>query len=375
MDHEMDHLICIEDFEKVAVPKWDENAAGYYTSGADEEITLSENISAFRDIRILPRMMQKDVSHRDLSTTFMGCNVDFPIGVAPTAMHCMCHDEGECATAKAASSMNTVYIQSTLSTKSIEEIAEASPSGLKWFQLYIYKDRQVTESLVRRVEEAGYCALVLTVDAPLFGKRRKDARNKFKLPPQFSLANFVVNDEKSNRVNESEGGSGINEYVASLFDQSLTWKDLSWLKSITDLPIIVKGVLHPEDATIAASLGVKGVIVSNHGARQIDTSPATVRVLESVVEALKDKNVEVYLDGGIRTGNDVFKALALGAKGVFVGRPILYGLTLGGADGVARVLNILREELSLTMALCGVASIEDISRDYVVTPSQLKHKL
>jgi len=329
-------------------------------------------------------MLKRDVTDRNLSTEFLGRRVNFPIGIAPTAMHCMCDDEGECATARAASRLETVYIQSTLSTQSIESVAQASlllssespsTSSPKWFQLYIYKDREVTLSLVRRAEEAGFLALVLTVDAPLFGKRRRDARNKFKLPDRFKLANFVADDDKSTKVNSSAGGSGINEYVSSLFDQSLTWKDVDWLKSITDLPIIVKGILHPSDALAAASCGVSGVIVSNHGARQVDTSPPTINLLEGIVDVLKDTAVEVFLDGGIRTGSDVFKALALGAKGVFVGRPILYGLTVGGEEGVDRILQLLRDELSLTMALCGATSIQDISRDYVITPAQLKHKL
>ncbi|KOX77088.1 Peroxisomal (S)-2-hydroxy-acid oxidase GLO5 [Melipona quadrifasciata] len=222
----------------------------------------------------------------------------------------------------AAQGAGTIYVLSTISTSSIEEVAEAAPNAIKWFQLYIYKDRNVTLNLVSRAERAGFKALVLTVDAPLFGDRRLDIKNKFSLPSHLRLGNFE--GELSTKINNAESGSGLNEYVMSLFDASVTWNDIKWLKSITKLPLVLKGILTPQDALLAIEYGAAAIVVSNHGARQIDTIPATIEALSEITKAVNGR-IEIYMDGGVRQGVDVLKALALGAKMVFVGRPMLWG--------------------------------------------------
>ncbi|XP_049793259.1 uncharacterized protein LOC126203064 [Schistocerca nitens] len=362
---ESQKFVCLDDYEKHASTVLPRNALDYYASGAGREHTLKLNRNAFKVLRIRPRMM-RNVSKRDMSTTVLGNCVSVPFGIAPTAMQRMAHQDGECATARAAGMMGTIFTLSTLSTSSIEEVAEAAPSTIKWFQLYIYKDRAVTEDLVRRAEKAGFKALVLTVDAPMFGIRDADIRNKFSLPPHLMLANFrgVFADSV-----QSSGGSGINEYVKNMFDASLTWNDVKWLKSITSLPIVVKGILTAEDAVMAVDSGVDAIQVSNHGARQLDCTPAPIEVLAEIVHAVNDR-CEIYLDGGVREGIDVFKALALGAKMVFIGRPAIWGLAASGQEGVKEVLDILKCEFDHAMALSGCAKLGDIQRDMVVPDTQ-----
>ncbi|KAJ9591427.1 hypothetical protein L9F63_002033, partial [Diploptera punctata] len=358
-------FVCVSDYERHAFNLLPKNALDYYRSGAGEEFTLSLNRDAFRRLRIRPRCM-RDVSRRNLSSTVLGCNVSMPVGVAPTAMQRMAHPDGECANARAVGAMGGIFILSTLSTSSLEEVAAAAPETIKWFQLYIYNDRDVTRKLVERAEKAGYKALVLTVDAPMFGIRNADVRNKFTLPPHLSLANFE--GHKATDVNKSEAGSGINEYVKKLFDQSLTWNDVMWLKGITKLPLVLKGILTAEDAIIAADLGSAGILVSNHGARQVDCTPASIEALPEIVKAVEGR-CEIYLDGGIRQGTDVFKALALGAKMVFMGRPALWGLTVAGEDGVKSILNLIKTELDSVLALTGCAIMKDIKKDMIVHES------
>lgn len=360
-------LVCVRDFEEYACQRLDRNALDYYKSGAGHEQTLRDNKEAFTRWRIRPRML-RDVSRRDLSTTVLGEKITFPVGVAPTAMQRMAHPDGEEATARASASVGTVMILSTLSTTSLEDVAQAAPEGLRWFQLYVYKDRPVTEQLVRRAEKCGYKAIVLTVDAPTFGIRLADVRNKFLLPPHLRLANFFPEDGKSYGARSSKGGSGINEYVASMFDATITWKDLAWLKSITNLPIVVKGVLTGEDAKLALEHGASAILVSNHGARQLDGVPATIDVLSEIVNAVNGC-CEVYLDGGVSTGTDVFKALALGARAVFVGRPNLWGLVCKGEEGSRSVLKILQNEFDTAMTLSGCAAIRDIESSMLINQS------
>ncbi|KAK9702101.1 FMN-dependent dehydrogenase [Popillia japonica] len=384
----MRELVCVKDFEKYAASVLSKNALDYYKSGAGQETTLHNNRNAFSKLRIKPRFLT-DVSKRDLSTTILGRKISMPIGISPTAMQRMAHPEGECANARAAATHGTVFILSTIATSSIEQIAEAAPNGLNWFQLYIYVDREVTRNLVRRAEKAGFKALVLTIDTPFFGLRLADVRNQFSLPPHLRFANFV--GEKSTKINEKvEGsglnkyveklfdpsltwsdvkeGSGLNKYVEKLFDPSLTWSDVKWLQTITSLPIIIKGVLTKEDAEIAASLGVQGILVSNHGARQVDGVPASIEALPEIVNAVGDR-VEVYLDGGVTDGTDVLKALALGAKMVFIGRPALWGLAYGGEEGVKKILSILKKEFDFALALTGCRNPQDITKSMVVHES------
>nr|CAD7262176.1 unnamed protein product [Timema shepardi] len=383
----MARFVCVDEYEQYALRHLDKNALDYYKSGAGDEITLGQNKTAFNRLLIRPRCL-RDVSQCDASTTVLGNKVAMPVGVSPTAMQRMAHPDGECANAKGYQLNNknlpvsvvegskgvtlvldrpaddgetgfkipllvrwVPYLFSALlSTSSIEEVAAAAPNTIKWFQLYIYKDRDVTRQLVERAERANFKALVLTVDASLFGIRRSDVRNKFTLPPHLTLANFT--NEKATDVNKSEKGSGINEYVASLFDSKITWEDVKWLKRITKLPIVLKGILTAEDAVIGADLGVAAILVSNHGARQVDTTPASIEALPEIVRAVEGR-VEVYLDGGVRGGTDVFKALALGARMVFMGRPPLWGLVHSGQEGVKDVLAIVKWEFDTTLALTG----------------------
>lgn len=357
----MARLVCVEDYEKYALQNLPPHVRDYYKSGAGAEHSLIWNREAFRKFRIRPRFL-RDVSKRDTSTTVLGQRVSMPLGVAPTAMQRMAHPDGECANARAAQAAGTVFILSTISTSSIEEVAEAAPKGVKWFQLYVYKDRNVTLDLVQRAERAGFKALVLTVDAPMFGDRRADLRNKFALPGHLRFANFEGN--LAQRINSAKTGSGLNEYVTDLFDASVGWEDVKALKSATKLPIILKGILTAEDAILAVKSGASGIIVSNHGARQIDSIPATIEVLPEIVDAVGDK-LEVYMDGGVTQGIDVFKALALGARMVFFGRPMLWGLCYGGEEGARTILELMRKEIDQAFALTGCTSVKDITRDMV----------
>lgn len=336
-------------------------AYDYYASGAEDEWTLEENRNAFARILFRPRILI-DVSKIDMTTTVLGYNISMPIMVAPTAFQKMAHPEGEYATARAASAANTAMVLSSWATSSVEEVASTGP-GLRFFQLYVYKDRNVVAQLVRRAEAAGFKAIALTVDTPRLGRREADIKNRFTLPPHLTLKNFEGLDlGKMDQANDS----GLASYVAGQIDRTLSWKDVKWLQTITTLPIIVKGVVTAEDTRLAIQAGVAGILVSNHGARQLDYAPATISALEEVVLAAQGR-VPVFLDGGVRRGTDVFKALALGASGVFVGRPVVFSLAAEGETGVRKVLQMLRDEFELTMALNGCTSLKEITRQHIVT--------
>ncbi|WP_437754479.1 alpha-hydroxy acid oxidase [Sorangium sp. So ce1389] len=352
-------LLTIDDFERAARARLSRMAYDYYRSGADEGRTLRENRRAFRRLEIHYRVLV-DVAERDMSTTLLGTTVPFPILVAPTAYQRLAHPDGELASSRATSELGTIFTLSTLSTTSLEAVAEASP-GPKWFQLYVHKDRGLTRSLVERAEAAGYRALMLTVDTPLLGRRIADVRNGFALPEGLVMANLL---DATAGVPVAERGSLLAAYVASRHDASLTWRDVEWLGSLTRLPILLKGIIRPDDAVRALSCGAAGVIVSNHGARQLDGSPATIEVLPAVADAVAGRCL-VLMDGGVRWGTDVLKALALGARAVLVGRPVLWGLAALGVEGVARVLAALRDELSIAMALAGCPTLASIDRDLV----------
>jgi len=255
-------------------------------------------------------------------------------------------------------------ILSTLSTRPVEAVVAAA-SGPVWFQLYVYRDRGATEALVRRAEAAGCRALVLTVDAPLLGRRERDVRNRFRLPPGLSVANMLP--EGYGDLPPVDADSGLAAYVAALLDPSLSWKDVAWLRSITELPVVVKGIVRPDDALRAAEVGAAGIVVSNHGGRQLDTAPATLDVLPEIADALAAHGhaIELLLDGGVRRGTDVLKALALGARAVLLGRAILWGLAADGEAGAAYVLRLLRDELDLAMALAGAPNVAAITRDLI----------
>ncbi len=353
-------FVNIFDFETAAHTKLPKVAYDYYASGASDEITLRENHAAYERIKLKPRVL-RDISKRDLTTTLLGQTISMPILVAPTAFHRMAHPEGEVATARAAGKAGAIMILSTLSTSSIEEVMSEA-TGTAWFQLYAYKDRGATMSLVRRAETAGCTAIALTVDAQIWGRRERDVKNRFRLPKGLSIKNLMLTGKE--RFPKEEADSGLAAYVSWQFDPALSWKDVDWLCSTTKLPVLLKGVLHPEDARLAIEHGAAGIIVSNHGARQLDTVPATVEVLSEIVEAV-DGKIDMLVDGGIRRGTDVVKAIALGAKAVGVGRPIIWGLAIDGEQGVKRVLEILRKEFELAMRLCGCTSVQEITPELI----------
>jgi 4-hydroxymandelate oxidase len=359
----MESWVNLLELETLAQQQMSPMVFDYYAGGAEDEITLRENRAAFGRIALRPRMLV-DVNVIDTSTTVLGQQVSSPILVAPMAMHRLGHLDGELATARGAGAADTLMVVSTLATVSLEEIAAVASAPL-WFQLYVYKDREITRALVQRARAAGYKALCLTVDAPHAGRRERDVRNHFALPPELQLANF--SGPEMRMMPKEEGGSGLSAYIARMMDLTLTWKDVAWLKSLAEMPLLVKGILTAEDARLAVEHGADGIVVSNHGGRQLDTAIATLEALPEVVEAAAGR-AEVYLDGGIRRGTDVVKALALGARAVLIGRPVLWGLALAGADGVQRVLEMLRHELRETMLLAGCPTIASMSKALVKVP-------
>ncbi|KAJ8290551.1 hypothetical protein GJAV_G00014380 [Gymnothorax javanicus] len=358
--------VSVIDYELEAKKILPKAVFDYYFSGADDQETLADNVAAFSRWRLYPRVL-RDVSQVDMSVSVLGQTLSMPVCVAATAMQRMAHPDGETATMRACSAAGTGMMLSSWATSTIEEVAEVSPTGVRWLQLYIYKDRDLTLSLVRRAEKAGYTGIFVTVDTPYLGRRRNDVRNRFKLPSHLRMANFDSPDMAFSSKKGYGDDSGLAVYVAQAIDPTLQWADISWLKKITALPVVLKGVLTAEDAKLALQYGVEGILVSNHGARQLDSVPATIDALPEIVEAVEGK-VEVFLDGGVRRGTDVLKALALGARAVFVGRPILWGLACGGDKGVGDILQMLREELRLALALAGCRSLKEVDKSVVRKP-------
>jgi 4-hydroxymandelate oxidase len=352
--------LTVDDYETIARGRMERSAYDYYAGGAGDERTLTANRAAFDAIRLRPRVLV-DVSAIDLATTVLGQAIDLPVLLSPTAFNRLAHPDGEIAAARAARAAGTIMIGSTLSTCTLEDVAAAC-GGPMWFQLYVYKDRAMTQELVARAEACGYRALVLTVDTPLLGRRYRDVRNNFVLPEGIAMRNFEAAMTDAARWGAQ---SSFSAYVHDLFDATLTWSAVDWLRAQTRLPILVKGILTGEDASLAVHAGVSGVIVSNHGGRQLDGAAASIDALAEVVDAVAGR-AEVLMDGGIRRGTDVLKALALGARAVCIGRPYLWGLAAAGEEGVGDVLRILRDELSLAMALSGRPAIASIDRSLVV---------
>ena len=349
----------VEDFEALARERLTQMAYDYYAGGAEDELTLRENREAFRR-RFLKYRVLVDVSERDTTTTLLGQPLPFPVILAPTSMHKLAHPEGELETARGASSLGALMTLSSISTVTMEDVAAAAPAAPRWFQLYCYSERSVTEMLVKRAYEAGYTALVVTVDVPLLGRRERDLRNIFTLPDGVRFANF-----EAVAAGPGDQGSALANWVATLQTPTLNWDDLAWLRSLAPMPMLLKGIVHPDDARRAVDLGVEGIWVSNHGGRQLDGAIASLDALPAVADAV-DGRTAVVLDGGVRRGTDVLKALASGADAVAVGRPQLWGLAADGSNGVRRVLEMLRDELSLAMALSGCRSIGEITPDLIV---------
>ena len=336
------HSIVMEcvnvfDYEALAEARLDPATWAFLAGGAGDEVTLRANRSAFERLQLRPRALI-DVSKIDTSTTVLGIPVKTPILLAPTGWQGLAHPEGECATARAIGMAGTVMAVSSYASRTLEQIANTA-TGPLWFQLSLnVPSRAISEQLVRRATQSGYRAIILTVDSPRSDRKERAERQGFHLPS--SPANF--------QQTEGETISGI-----------LTWEDLSWLRALTPLPLLLKGILSAEDARLAVEHGVDGIIVSNHGGRQLDGVPATIEVLPEIVEAVKGL-CEVYLDSGIRRGTDILKALALGTQAVLIGRPVLWGLAANGTDGVVRILEMVRAELELAMALAGRPTLASI---------------
>lgn len=349
-------LASLADFEKAARAKMDPMAYDYVSGAAGDEITLAWNHDAFGDLKLRSRVLV-DVSRIDTSTTVLGQPLAHPILLAPTAYHKLVHREGELATARGAAAAKAPLIVSSFATTKIEDIASVAPAPL-WFQLYVQPDRGFTRALVERVQAAGVRAIVLTVDTPVLGARNRETRIGFKLPAGMARENLVDLDAQ---VAAATHRPPEGQIYSAVLEPRLTWKDVDWLRSISKVPVLLKGILDADDAKRAVGSGANGIIVSNHGARNLDTVPATITALPRVTEAVSGR-IPVLMDGGIRRGTDVLKALALGASAVAIGRPYLYGLAVDGHNGVARVVDILRTELEMAMALTGRTTIAAIDR-------------
>ena len=357
----LERCVNVDEVEALARRRMRPADYDYYAGGAEDESTLARNRAGFSRYALLHRVLV-DVDRVDTSTEILGSAVQTPIAVAPTAYHCLVDPEGEVATARAAGAAGSLMVASTLATKSLEEIAEAA-TGPLWFQLYVDRDRGITERLIARAEAAGYRALALTVDTPRLGRRERDLRRKFSLKPGLGLANLM--SEGGDDLTRWEKYGSMAAYASALLDASLTWESIAWIRSLTRLPIVLKGIVRADDAQKAVDHGVAGVWVSNHGGRQLDGCEATVLALPSVVEAVNG-GAEVYVDGGIRRGTDVLKAIALGARAVMVGRPVLWGLAAGGERGVRYVLDGLKEELALSLALAGCPDLRSVDAGLIV---------
>jgi 4-hydroxymandelate oxidase len=348
--------VCLTDFEPLAQAKMSHMAWEFINAAAADETTLRWNMEAYQRIRLRPHVLQ-DVSHLDTRITLLGQEHAFPILLAPTACHKLLHPDGEVATARGASAANATLVISSFANTKLEDVA-TSTKGPLWFQLYVQRDRSFTHDVVQRAEGAGYEALCLTVDTPIAGVRNREARAHVALPPLPNMEGL-----KETAAGESYRGTAIYNPI---MDPSLNWKDVEWLRSLAKVPLVLKGVLNPEDADRAAKEGVAGIIVSNHGGRNLDTVPATIDALPLVTEKVAGR-MPVLVDGGIRRGTDVLKALALGANAVLIGRPYMYGLSVGGDLGVTKVVRILQTELQMAMALTGRTTIASVDRSVLWT--------
>jgi L-lactate dehydrogenase (cytochrome) len=347
----------------------------YVDGAADDEISLARSRSTFRDLEFQPNVL-RDVSHADTSTTILGRDVAYPFGFAPTGFTRMMHHEGESAVARVAERVRIPYALSTLGTTTPEDVAAAAPGADRWFQLYVWRDRDVSYALAQRAHESGFRTLILTVDLPVGGARLRDVRNGMTVPPSLTVRtavdgalhpswwlNFLTTEPLSFASLNSLGGT-VADSADRLFDPALNFDDLVWLREHWDGPIVVKGIQPVEDARRVIDLGANAVVLSNHGGRQLDRSPTPLLLVQPVVEAI-GADAEVYVDGGIMNGGDIIAAIALGARAAFVGRAYLYGLMAGGQDGVQRAADILTADIERTMKLLGVQSLAGLHPGHV----------
>jgi len=358
--------VAIAVLEQRAAEEMDPSAAAYVFAGAGSEETMAANRAAFARHRLVPRML-RDVAERDLSTTVLGTEMPAPLLLAPIGVQKVVHDDGELATARAAGALGVPMIASTVSHSTLEEIAEASDDGAAhWFQLYWSNDRRIVESFVRRAEDADYGAIVVTVDTFIPGWKPRDLQQAWAPFLQgMGVANFFqdpVFREGLEKTPEEDVGAATGHFLSVYVNPSLTWDDLEWLRELTSLPILVKGIQHVDDAREAASRGLDGIVVSNHGGRQVDGAIASLDALPPIAEAVGD-DLAVLFDSGIRGGSDIIKALALGADAVLLGRPYIWGLALEGRQGVETVLKMILADLDLTMALCGYTEPSQLGLD------------
>jgi isopentenyl diphosphate isomerase/L-lactate dehydrogenase-like FMN-dependent dehydrogenase len=364
-DQVPDHPTSWADWEAAAAAKLADGPRGYLFGGAGAEDSMRANLEAFRRWRIVPRML-RDVESRDLATTILGTAMPAPVLMAPVGVQSILHAEGELATARAAASQGVPMIASTAGSHTLEQIAEASGDAPRWYQLYWPRGEELAASFVHRAEAAGYTALVVTLDTALLGWRPRDLLGGY-LPflKSVGIANYLADPVFRSTLAappEEDPQGAVGQFVGVFSNPTVTWDDLAWLREQTSLPIVLKGVLHPDDAREAVARGVDGVIVSNHGGRQVDGAIATLDALPAVVDAVGD-DLTVLMDSGIRSGADAFKALALGARAILLGRPPMWGLAVGGEDGVRTVLRSFLAELDLTLALSGHASLETVGPD------------
>jgi len=345
-------IAAVADYEPYARERLDDNAWAYIASGAGDEITHRANRSAFDALSLSPRVLA-DVRGGSTALELFGQRFAHPIMIAPVAYQRLAHPDGELATVQAAAALEAGMMVSTLATCRLEDIARYAGAPL-WFQLYVQPDRGFTRELVQRAEAAGYSALVVTVDAPIAGIRNREQRARFHLPQGIGAVNL-----QGMRTPQPTLPPGTSQVFDGLMAHAATWKDIEQLRGLTRLPLILKGILHPDDADLALAHGVNGIVISNHGGRTLDTLPASLHALPAIAERVAGR-APLLLDGGIRRGTDVIKALALGASAVLIGRPWLYGLAAAGALGVAHVLRLLRDELEVGMALTGCTRLADI---------------
>lgn len=347
-------LVNLHDYEaaarEVVPPAYFQFVAG----GADDHVTLDDCRAAFNRWRLVPRVMQ-GIAEASLATTVLGHPLSMPVLVAPMGLHGLMHGEGEVATAGAARRAGVIFTLATSSSRTIEEAA--APAGTFFYQVYLYRDRGISRELIQRAVAAGAAALVLTVDVPVSGNREADVRNDFEAPRRSAMAHFAGGLF-------AVEGTGREVPERRRREVALTFHDIEWLASLTGLPVIVKGVLHPEDARLCVQHGARGIVVSNHGGRQLDGAIASIDGLPDIVEAVQG-DAEVLIDGGFRRGTDVLKALALGARAIMLGRPVLFGLAVDGEDGALRVLELLRAELARAMMLSGVGDVNEVPRSLV----------
>ncbi|MEM9040251.1 MAG: alpha-hydroxy acid oxidase [Actinomycetota bacterium] len=375
-------VASVEDLRRMAKRRLPSGVFDYIDGGAEDERTLDHNSSDFARIGFKPRIL-RDVSNIDTSTTIFGTPAGLPIIFSPTGFTRIAHSQGELAVARAAERAGIPYSLSTMSTRSIEEVASAAPTGEKWFQVYTWKDRELVKDLVQRAHESGFGALWLTVDTAVLGRRERDVRRGMTLPPKLGPRTIVdgalkpwwtwdfLNAEPitfANVVgkNDEDGSTAVSlaDHVHRQFDQRLSWDDIDWLRSIWDGPIVLKGIQTVADAKQAVAVGVTGVGLSNHGGRQLDDAPSPISLVEPVRDEIGD-SATIICDGGVRRGSDVVKALALGADVVAVGRPYFLALGAAGEAGVDWLIDFLREGIERTMALTGCTSLDEIDRDLV----------